>query len=421
MNDLTQRLDRELREIAAAARPSQTAWDSITARLGGEAESEVVTPIALGRRRPTESKRPAWFAAVAASIVVIVGLVAMLAARARDNDIGPATTPDATSPSGLPFPELTTTFVSPRMGFSVDYQDRGEGTLTPATRPWGQFVGDRSDDGFDLIETGFAAMFKGTSTEVPGHDASIDVRIDEWLSDNETVAPGRCGVPRDQQAEVTIDGRSGRIAECANRIEATVVAGERLYYFILLHERTDARRVFDAFAATIHLTPQTAVDVPPLTTTFVSPTNEFSFDYLDRGDGTLTPATRLWDPVTQPGDDVDQSGFDVVETGLGAYFKGASTAIPDGVSVDQWIDEHVSAGGCGIPRSKQEDITIDGHVGRMATCGGEVGRFEATVVADGRLFYFILLSVRTDARAFFDTWANTIRFTAATAPTTSTP
>jgi hypothetical protein len=42
---------------------------------------------------------------------------------------------------------------------------------------------------------------------------------------------GGCGGPRSQQAEITIDGQSGRIAECpktteadVNRIEATVVA-----------------------------------------------------------------------------------------------------------------------------------------------------------------------------------------------------
>ncbi len=101
-------------------------------------------------------------------------------------------------------------------------------------------------------------------------------------------------MPRSQQAEITIDGQSGRIAECPNEIEATVVVGGRLYLFTLSHDRSDARAVFDAFAATIDLTPETAVDFPDLTTTFVSPTYGYSFKYLDRGG--LAPATELWDP-----------------------------------------------------------------------------------------------------------------------------
>lgn len=43
-----------------------------------------------------------------------------------------------------------------------------------------------------------------------------------------------------------------------NRIEATVVAGGRLYLFILPSDRSDYRAVFDAFAATIDLHAETA-------------------------------------------------------------------------------------------------------------------------------------------------------------------
>ena len=153
------------------------------------------------------------------------------------------------------------------------------------------------------METGLGAVFKGASTELPDsrirsfYGDSIDERVDEYLS-VDYVLPGGCGVPRSQQAEITIDGQAGRISECANRVEATVVAGGRLYLFTLSHDRSDARAVFDAFVATIDLTPETAVDFPAPTTTFVSPTNGFSFEYYDRGG--LAPATGLWDPVNQP-------------------------------------------------------------------------------------------------------------------------
>ena len=82
------------------------------------------------------------------------------------------------------------------------------------------------------------------------------------------------------------------------------------------------RAVFDAFVATIDLTPETAVDFPNLTTTFVSPTYGYSFGYLDRGG--LAPATKLWDPVNQQpisNPDNPHERFDAVETGLGDYFQ----------------------------------------------------------------------------------------------------
>jgi hypothetical protein len=295
--------------------------------------------------------------------------------------------------------ELTTTFVSPRNGFSIRHPDTV--AFSPARQLWG--FGKQFDDAFDVVETGLSAVFKGASLL----DGSEGMPIDAWV-DGEIEVLGGCGVPRSQQAEVTIDGQPGRISECPNRIEATVVAGGRVYLFILLHDRTDARAVFDALTATIHLTPETAIDFPNLTTTFVSPTNGFSFGYLDRGEGTLTPASELWNPVTQPLPDssgVNDGPFDGVETGLRAYFKGASTVIPDGVSIDAWVDEYVSPGGCGVPRSQQAEITIDGQSGRISECPNEI---DATVVAGGRLYLFTLLHGRSDARAFFDAFVATI-------------
>ena len=153
------------------------------------------------------------------------------------------------------------------------------------------------------------------------------------------------------------------------------------------------------------------VDFPNLTTTFVSPTNGFSFRYL----GTLTPAKERWDPITQPRP--DSSGarddpFDVVETGLAAFFKAASTEIPEGASIDEWVDEYVPPGGCGAPRSQQADITIDGQSGTISECPktteATVNEIEATVVVGGRLYLFILLSDRSDYRAVFDAFAATI-------------
>lgn len=391
MSQLTDRIERDLGEIASGADPSPSAFESIVARLGDNAEPEVVLLPALTPDRPTHR---VW-ASVAAAAVVIIGSIAVLTSVGDDQSISAA--------------NLTTTFVSPRNGFSVKYLDRGEGTVTPAKQLW--TFSEQADDGVDVVETGLAAIFKGTSAEFP-YGSSIDEWVDANLSDG-SVLPGRCGVPHSQQAEITIDGASGRIAECPNYIEATVAVGGRLYLFTLTHDRSDARAIFDAFAATIDLTPETAVDFPGLTTTFVSPTYGYSFEYHDRGG--LAPATELWDPGNQPLDDRNLDGrFDAVETGLMAYFEGASTEIPGGVSIDEWVDEYVTpmaAGGCGVPRSQQAEITIDGQPGKIAECD----HTEATVVAGGRLYLFIGPGPSRRNSAWFDAWIATIDLTPETA------
>jgi hypothetical protein len=150
---------------------------------------------------------------------------------------------------------------------------------------------------------------------------------------------------------------------------------------------------------------------PGPTTTFVSPTYGYSFGYPDRW--SLAPASELWDPGDEQLDNIQFSDrFDGVETGASAYFVGASTEIPDGVSIDDWYDEYVSPSGCGVPRSQQREITIDGQLGRIAACPSQI---EATVVTDGRLYLFMLGHERSDARAFFDAWIATIDLTPETA------
>jgi hypothetical protein len=391
------------------------AWlDDGPSRMSDRALLSALEEVHTTRQRRT--RWPAWRATpasifirvgVGAGLAVAVGLLAInLVPRQPDrSSIGGGSASPSPARS-VDIPDLTETFVSPRNGFSVRHPDRV--ALTPAKQLWG--LSKQIDDGFDVMETGLGTVVRGGSMELPfryGFVASSEwPSIDEWVDSMTEDLPGGCGVPRSQQVEISIDGRSGRISECPDGIVATVVAGARLYLFTLLDDRSDARAVFDAFAATIDLTPETAVNIPNLTSTFVSPTNGFSFGYLDRGG--LKPATELWDPVTQPRPDssgAHDAPFDGVETGLGAYFKSASTEIPDGVSIDAWVDDHVSPGGCVALRSRQAEITIDGRAGRIAECPNEI---EATVVAGDRLYLFILLHHRSDARAFFDAWVATI-------------
>ena len=389
-------------EFDVAAR----AWlDDGPTRMSDRALLSALEEIHTTRQR--RAVWPAWratpvsiFARVAtAAVLVAVGLLAVnVVPRQPDGSSvgGPPTPSSSSSPAQVvDFPAMTTTFVSPTNGYTFKYLDRGG--LRPAERLWG--FGQISDR-FDLVETGLGAVFMGASTEIPA-----GVSIDGWVDDVIKDLPGGCRVPRSQQAEITIDGQPGRISECANRIEATVVAGGRLYLFTLAHDRSDARAWFDAWVATIRLTPETAVDVPSPTTTFVSPTNGFSAEYLDRGEGTLTPAKVLWDPVNPP--PIDADAFDLVEIGPFRRVFSASTEIPDGVSVDGWVDDVIQdlPGGCGVPPSQQAEITIDGQSGRIWECPNMM---EATVVAGGRLYLFKLVHDGTVTRAFFDAFIATI-------------
>lgn len=384
MTQLTDRLERDLREIASGARPSPSAWESIATRLGDDAEPEVELLLAPASDR---SRRAVRLALVAA-LVVIAGTITVLSRAGDDHSTAPAG-PDAT------------TFVSPTNGYSVDYPPTGAVSITPATQ-----VG-----GFDVLHTGSGAVFKGMSQDWNlGGEMSVEHFVDEF------VLPDGCDPT--QQQEITIDGRSGRIAPCPHQIVATVLDRQRLYQFRLRQDDGDPRAVFDAFAATIRLSPDTAVDLPTLPDTFVSPTYGYTMATIDRGG--IAPATQRWDPVNQPfGHDNFDDRFDFVETGYALGFNGASTPIPDGVSIDDWVDEYVTptrVGGCGVPRSQQEEITIDGHPGRVAQCQEQgVEHIEATVVAGGRLYLLILGADRTDAREIFDTWIPTIDLTPETA------
>lgn len=401
MSRLTDRLEHDLREIAAGARPSASAWESITARLDENAGLEVPLRPSVGIDR---SKRPFWLLAAAAALFVITASVAVFASVSDDPSVSTADR------------DLAGTFFSPRNGFSIEPPDGA--SVTPAKQLWQ--LSEQSDDGFDVVTIDPNTVFKGT-TRVgdgsrpcsdaeydPNACASLEAQVDRYLSD---VLPGGCGVPRRQQEEITVDGRPGRIAECPNHIEASVLFAGRLYLFTLSHERSDARAVFDALVATIDLTPETAVDYPGMTTTYVSQTYGYSFDYHDGGG--LEPATELWDADDQP--PVDIGGFDPrfdgLETDFGASFQAASTPIPEGVSVDEWVDTYVTpptAGGCGVRRSQQEEISIDGQPARTAACD----HAEATVVAGGRLYLF---TGPNDDREWFGAWLATIELTPETA------
>jgi hypothetical protein len=156
-----------------------------------------------------------------------------------------------------------------------------------------------------------------------------------------------------------------------------------------------------------------SVVIPELTQTFVSSTNGFSIGYPDGA--TTEPATV----VSKPGVDQNNEEFDFINNEPLNTFRGASTPIPDGDSVDDWVDRNVGGGlepgGCGVPRSEQLGITIDGQPGRIwEGCPNEI---EATVAVGQRVYVFSLFAgglaagdpdASTVSRAIFDAYASTI-------------
>jgi hypothetical protein len=209
-------------------------------------------------------------AAIAAVLVVGVGFAAVnilplgagtggppAASPTADPTPSPAatTTSSASPPASLApavgIPELTKTFVSTNNGFSIDHSV--DAVIEPAKVIANPAV-DQDNEEFDFIITDKFGAFRGRSTVIPDGVAT-DEEIDRSLG----YSPGGCAVPRSAQRAVTIDGQSGRIEEgCPGEVEATVVAGGRLYLFTLLLDARDRTAVFDAYAATIDLTPETA-------------------------------------------------------------------------------------------------------------------------------------------------------------------
>jgi hypothetical protein len=121
-------------------------------------------------------------------------------------------------------------------------------------------------------------------------------------------------------------------------------------------------------------------------------------------------ASSMWWPPTWKGSD-DYSGFDFLHSPLDGegVFRSASAAVPEGVSVDDWIDRNIiqaEVGTCNPPRATLSEVTIDGQAGRIRDeCPEEV---ETTVVVGRRVYVFTLFLGASNRRALFDAFAATI-------------
>jgi hypothetical protein len=152
----------------------------------------------------------------------------------------------------------------------------------------------------------------------------------------------------------------------------------------------------------------TDVAVPAMTATFTSLYYGFAVGYPARWE--REPASSLWWPPAWAHSG-DYSGFDFLRSDLdgGGVFRAASAAAPEGVSIDEWIDELIiqaKADTCNPPRATLSEVTIDGQAGRIRDeCPEEV---EATVVVGRRAYVFTLFLGASNRRALFDAFAATI-------------
>jgi hypothetical protein len=131
----------------------------------------------------------------------------------------------------------------------------------------------------------------------------------------------------------------------------------------------------------------------------------------------VTPADTAWWPPDWKRRGSDERSFDWMTSPLeSTAFRAASTTAPEGVSIDDWIDEYMtfsSDPGCAPARITQPAIVIDGQPGRVRDSCNEV---EATVVVGRRVYLFTLFvlddeldGAARNARALFDEFAATIR------------
>jgi hypothetical protein len=270
------------------------------------------------------------------------------------------------------------TFTSPRYGYSIRYPSGW--IASPATKPW--LAGTDTtygDPALDTIGTTDARL--AVASQPLAGTLYVDRRLrqgqtpDEWLLANcGSTGPtaASCGsriLIGGQPGWLHEDGApaSGGTAATGGVIfEAAVVYEDRGYEFIL-DGKVD-RALFDVLLASVTFDSDSAIDLPPLTKTFRSPTYGYT---IGIGEGFITtPATSKWTPGVNTG----ESPQDVIGTMKSDGFVSvASTAIPAGTTMDQWLAVNFAAraGGDGLC-ARADPVTwppiqIGNQVGRLNT------------------------------------------------------
>ncbi len=236
-------------------------------------------------------------------------------------------------------PALTQIFTSARGGYSVSYPTGWQATL--ATTPWTTGRPAPGDPAFDVIQ-GLDIRFAAASQQLAPDQVDtawyrVFCRI-AGLADCTTVpghwTPVSIGA---NPGYIDVDGESGAagIAAGGLRFDAVVVDRGRGYEFTLGGQVDHA--MFEAFLASVSLTPDQGSNLPVLTGTFRSPAVGYSMGLADTWTTRAGATSSAGDEITIDGTDTTvyasskalQSG-ETFDAFLEGAYQGAFGAVPAG-------------------------------------------------------------------------------------------
>jgi hypothetical protein len=335
---------------------------------------------------------------IALGLLVIAGAMAIGGVGGRSAPI-PSVRPSAatvpTAATTVTLPALDATFISPWHGYHIKYPSAWR--VNPAINAWapntGTLWGDPALDeikGSSLGSDHTDVRFVGTQQKyAPGQTEA------DWLQKYCAAASGVCApsaLPTTKvggnAAYITLDGvpaAGGTIVPGGKIFDVVVPLSERAYDFTL--DGDIDRATLDAFLATIRLIPSDAVDTPPLTERFTSPTNGFSVGMLPEWQDGITTATEHWHGLGNPSEVMDA----ITITGTDTNFGGASQPLGSQTFDDFLaayhtdLKPHVPEGCDGGEPSTWPEIRIGDQVGRLdMLCNAA----DAFVEAGGRVYIF---------------------------------
>ncbi len=350
-------------------------------------------------RFPTMSFPARAAALIAVGLLVIAGAVVFGGVGARPAAMPSAQPSAATAPTAATpviLPALDATFESPWHGYRVKYPSAW--TVTPGTKAWPPDTealwGDPALDeikGSSVGSTHPSGDIRFVGTQQKYSDGQT---ADDWLlkycGGSTACVPASLRTTKvgGTTAYMTLDGvpaSPGTIVPGGKIYDVAVPIAQRAYVFTI--DGNVDRGTLDAFLAGVILFPGDAVDTPPLTDRFDSPTNGFSVGILPEWKDSITKATTHWTGVGNPTEVMD--GFTIA--GTDTNFGGASQALGSR-TFDEFLAayhtdsiSHVPQGCDGGQPSTWPELRIGDQVGRLQMLCNAADAF---VEAGGRVYIF---------------------------------
>jgi len=348
-------------------------------------------------RFPTMSMPARVAALVAVGVLAIAGAVAIggIGGLSRSTPTPTPTSPSTSSATlADQLPALDTRFTSAWHGYSVRYPSAW--AASPADRAWKP--GTRSlwgDPELDQIKSNEIRFIAEQQPYAPGQTPAQWLqgycRLDGATDCAATVASWKPIKVAGSDAFVDVDG----VKAAPNTVypggllyEAIVPTTTRAYVFTL--DGHVDRSVFDAFLATITLSPSDAVDTAPLTGRFTSPL--YGYTIGTAASWTPTAATNRWTSTIPDSGFMD--GLDVTsDTNVGAMSQALGGRTFDDFLAAFYQGQHATYAGTGCDDggdpSTWPTIPIGDQTGRLEVVCSAASD-EALVAVGGRVYLFEL-------------------------------